>query len=651
MSDDKKNVITGYPHIDKPWLQYYEKDVDKKPLPEKSLYQYMKGNNSDEEQTAINYFNKKISYGEFFENIINAAKVLTALGIKKDDRILFLLPNIPETSYLMYAASIVGAVADYMDPRPDNLDFKVNAKKTLETIIDEKCTHIISFDKCYLTSLQPIEHELKEIGIDKITLVSAKDSMNLKSTISYLTEKKDKVGLQELLNELKNEKKINELIRDCRANSPIEILDYKDLASNVKYTGYDDIGYVPGKIDVICHTSGTSSPKPKPIPLTNDNINAYVEQLFLSNVNLRRGDKGLHILPFFAAFGLAGNTHAGFSHGLELIEVPEFLPSELAKIIKKYKTNIILGVSTWFPDLINSPDLQNEDLSYLHTIISGGSSLNTKEEKRINDFLAAHNSKTKYVKGYGMSETSGGTTYAVGEYNIYGSVGIPMTHTNFAVVDPDTKKFKRINDNEEYVSGELAVSTKAITPGKLDGKVIVPTYEIDGQTWLLTGDYGRIYRDGHIEFEDRIDRGFMRYDGYKIKPSTIEKLLNSSSLVEDSLITPYKVGSNNGVLATIILDSNIELTEADKKLLAEEIIKESFIENRESSARQIPNKIRFVKKIPLTKNNKKDYRKIISTGLTGDEIDIVLKEDNLSIKDFEVIVPENKSKILKKTSK
>ena len=152
MSDDKKNVITGYPHIDKPWLQYYEKDVDKKPLPEKSLYQYMKGNNSDEEQTAINYFNKKISYGEFFENIINAAKVLTALGIKKDDRILFLLPNIPETSYLMYAASIVGAVADYMDPRPDNLDFKVNAKKTLETIIDEKCTHIISFDKCYLTS-------------------------------------------------------------------------------------------------------------------------------------------------------------------------------------------------------------------------------------------------------------------------------------------------------------------------------------------------------------------------------------------------------------------------------------------------------------------------------------------------------------------
>ena len=47
MSDDKKNVITGYPHINKTWLQYYEKDVDKKPLPEKSLYQYIKGNNSD----------------------------------------------------------------------------------------------------------------------------------------------------------------------------------------------------------------------------------------------------------------------------------------------------------------------------------------------------------------------------------------------------------------------------------------------------------------------------------------------------------------------------------------------------------------------------------------------------------------------------
>lgn len=73
-------------------------------------------------------------YGELYENIDFASKALTSLGIKKNDRIMYLMPNIPETAYLMYGTTQIGAVADYVDTRPDSVDLKISAKKNFRSI-------------------------------------------------------------------------------------------------------------------------------------------------------------------------------------------------------------------------------------------------------------------------------------------------------------------------------------------------------------------------------------------------------------------------------------------------------------------------------------------------------------------------------------
>lgn len=75
------------------------------------------------------------SYREFYENIDNAARVLVSMGVKKDDRILCLMPNIPETAYIMYAAYLLDAVVDFVDPRPDSVDLKTRTLKILSTFI------------------------------------------------------------------------------------------------------------------------------------------------------------------------------------------------------------------------------------------------------------------------------------------------------------------------------------------------------------------------------------------------------------------------------------------------------------------------------------------------------------------------------------
>ena len=63
---------------------------------------------------------------------------------------------------------------------------------------------------------------------------------------------------------------------------------------------------------------------PKPIPLTHDNLNSYVHQAMASGMHIESTDRFLHILPYFAAFGLAANVHGTMCARQHIIEVPEF---------------------------------------------------------------------------------------------------------------------------------------------------------------------------------------------------------------------------------------------------------------------------------------------------------------------------------------
>ena len=60
--------------------------------------------------------------------ILEYAKALRAIGIEKGDFISICLPNIPEIIYLKYAANVVGAVSNLIDPRtnPEGIKDRVN---------------------------------------------------------------------------------------------------------------------------------------------------------------------------------------------------------------------------------------------------------------------------------------------------------------------------------------------------------------------------------------------------------------------------------------------------------------------------------------------------------------------------------------------
>ena len=106
--------MTGYPSIDKPWLNYYEET--KKSLKIADSERYVNSNNCQSmyqsiwdtnhtrlDYIALEYFNTSITYRVLFDKINHIAGALIKYGIKPSDCVSLCLPNIPEIIYFIYA--------------------------------------------------------------------------------------------------------------------------------------------------------------------------------------------------------------------------------------------------------------------------------------------------------------------------------------------------------------------------------------------------------------------------------------------------------------------------------------------------------------------------------------------------------------------
>ncbi len=664
---EEKNK-TGYPHIDKPWMKYYEgKNIDIK-QPNTNIMDYIKSYNVNRgNYTAETYYGNKITYNKLFEKSDEASKAFSSLGVKKGNIILNLLPTIPEAGQIWLGASQIGAVADFVDPRPDSMNLLANAQKILELIKYEHADYIVALDKCYTYMLKPIEKQLKDIGMKNVIIVSASDSMNLIGIISYL---KDVI----MYNKLKNDREINEVVKklkfyeallekiqvmskdkqdlkDAIKSSPIEVIKYKDLVSQTKNSTFDEIKD-SSLVSYVGHTSGTSGARPKPIPLTNKNLINSTEQTFAGGYGVCEKDRVIHELPFFSPLGACNNYLIDLISGANLIDVPEFEINEFGYLIKKYKPNGFMGTPAWLASLPSCKYLDKINLSKVNKVIYGGDSMTTNDEKKLNGWLKEHGCKVVTEKGHGMSEYCGGGTYAIGEWNKYESIGIPFPHTIYGIVDPDVEdKLVPINtpNDDGYLCGELVVSTDALTSGIFNGIEVVKHYEMDGRSYIRTRDMVKMDKNGIFYFESRKDRSFTRYDGYKIKPAEIEKEIEKSNYVKYCRIVNYYDEKQRGFMpiAHIVLnddaitDANIEYSD-----IVEDIINNQIISNPIMSSRQIPSKFKFRESLPLTKNSKINYNALIQEELDGTEINVEIQETNMSVNSIKVY--RNGEKVLKK---
>lgn len=590
-------------------------------IPKYTMYGYIREcNKNNLDRYALRFGRKRYTYGEFIDLIDRYAKGFAAMGIRKGDRVALLLPNLPESTIIIYALNKIGAISDNIDPTSKEDRMKYFLEK-------EKVNAIVCFDKVYETSIKPIEDYIyNELNIDKVLITKITDSLPMIESAMYRMKFRDE--------------DIVKRVSTSYGNINIFGVDrfLKDSRYQVCYTN----PYIENEVATICHSSGTTG-VPKTIPSTNENVNFIAFQHQISNIDYSRVKTFLHVLPGFAQFGFSDSMHLGHSLGLEMIEIPIFSQENIIDILLKTKANCLFGTPSFWLRLIGDDKYNNADLSFLEEAVYGGGTLTITQLANINRFLISHNAKCLLRTGYGMSEFNGTCILEDPFMSTPGSCGIDLPGGSGIIINPDT--MKELSRGE---FGHLYYSKGSNPVCEFDGKVLHKTINIDGREYIDTGDIMKKNARGEYFFEGRASGMISRYDGYKIYPNALENAVTSSSYVEDVMISEYYDESNFGAMPLIYVVLSKESKGIDIKDIIKNIIDNYILSNNNMSFRDIPTKWKVVDELPYTTALKKDYKKIKENGIDGSEISIVCHETNMGLDYYDIVMPTKGKKLIKK---
>lgn len=166
------------------------------------------------------------------------------------------------------------------------------------------------------------------------------------------------------------------------------------------------------------------------------------------------------------------------------------------------------------------------------------------------------------------------------------------------------QKFRVVNhqkqDCPDYVPGEIWIGGDGLARGyKGDTKLSAERFVLDNkERWYRTGDRGRYWQDGVLEFLGRLDQQ-VKIRGYRIELSEIEKILEQHPSVTRAIVTLIGSGSNQNIAAIVTLSSVV----TDEEILG-------YLKN-ELPDYMVPATLAILDKIPLTSNGKIDRKAVI----------------------------------------
>ena len=558
---DKKNKLTGYPSIDRPWLKYYREDIFKLPLPETTIYHYIWEKNKDcLEDLSIQYMGVDISYKELFHNIDKTAAAFAALGVKQGDVVVVALPNTPENIYCIYALNKLGAIADMVDLRSKG-DVLVHYLGEADAKIAVVCDLFID----------NVMQAVKETNVKKVVVASLQESLAVQQKFV------DKMKLPECALLWKQFMEMGELF---------------------------EVTAVGKSEDTACifHTSGTTG-VPKGVMLSNRSFNMMALQIAESGLRFDYGKVIMNQVPPFLAYNCMCSMHLPFSQHMQMILLPQYQPEKFAENIIRTKASCcVAGPADW-GNFLENKELMGKavDLSGLVSAISGSDAMPLKTKDAVNALLNEKGSEARVLEGYGMTEIGSAACANMPQFNVDASVGIPLPFNNFCIYDNETDSELPYGE-----SGEICMTGPTLMQGYYKNEVetnnVLKIHE-DGLTWLHSGDLGHMDENGSVYIEGRLKRIIVRYDGIKISPFMIEKIIMAhSNVVACCVVGSFDKQHGRGQTPAAFIVFNNGSSDSVDSI-------RKYCEN-EIGVDYLPSVYKAIESLPLTENGKVDYLRL-----------------------------------------
>ena len=554
----------------KPWLKYYDQKFIDQTLPALSAFEYVCQRSKNHlNDTALDYYGRKFAYADLIVNVKKTAAALRGAGVKKGDIITVVSIMTPEIIALFYAADMMGATLNLVDPR-----YSVEG---IREYIEEVDSHLLV---CLNVVYERCRQAAKRTNVEKVIVLSPADSLPPVMAVGYKLTTPDK------------NKYASNVIR------------WKQFIKGGEGQSTAAEPYDPDHACVVVHTGGTTG-SPKGVMLTDDCFNGIALQFQAYPKLFHRGQKLMNIMPPFIAYGFACGIHLPLVLGFTVIIIPNLDPAKLGSLVLKHKPEHMFGVPTHYQQLAADPKLRDKDLSFIINYAAGGDSLSRGAEQTVNDFLAAHGARYPIAKGYGMTEVSSAATVAAGLDNKPGSVGIPMVNTVVAAFEPGTDQELPIGQR-----GELCISGPCLMKGyynKPEETAILLRRHPDGRVWAHTGDMGYLDEDGFVYLDSRIKRMIIRHDGFKVFPSMIENVVSRHPAVHQcSVVGCADKDHTQGRLPFVYIVLKADTTAKKKQVIRE--LERMCAEELPEYVQPVAYK--FISSMPMTPVGKVDYRQL-----------------------------------------
>lgn len=523
-----------------------------------TLYQAVESNHCFK-GTALSFEGKKINYSTFIDNVDIFASKLYAYGVRKNQVVTLVSPNIPETIYTFYALNKIGAIVLVVHP----LIPPMVLKEAMENV---KSNLVIFPDIKYV--------DYKKSLNDKDYLL-----LNVKSDLSLLKEAIYPIVYRSKLKNINKSKYIYRL--------PLSRKSFK--------INKDD-----NKPSIYLRSGGTTG-NSKTVVLNDkafNNIAFQCHKILGFTQQEVEGKKMMAVLPIFHGFGLAMGVHSPLVNRATSALMISFDAKKVIKQIKKNELSFLLLIPYMTRKLLERKDFNGSKLKNLTHAFMGGDKADLKLFNEFNERMQKANSKCRLLEGYGMTETA--SVNFVNKLDSYkiGTVGKPIEGVRARIVDDDGNL---LNFDEE---GNIEICTNTMMLEYLNDQIL--TNEVitnsENEKWLKTGDVGKIDKDGFLTFIRRKKEMF-KIAGINVFPSDINRIALSFDEVKDS--AAIFVCNNKHPYVALFLESETK----DKNKLEQEIrekLKSKLIKY------SVPEKIIVLDKLPRTNVGKVDKNALLN---------------------------------------
>ena len=489
------------------------------------------------------------TYSEFRDDVDNFARSLIALGVKAGTHVAVWASNVPQWYIAFWATVKIGAVLVTV-----NTAYKIHE---IEYLLRQSDTHTLIMTEGG-----------KDINYGEIVAELCPELENLKSGQPLHAKR---------LPFLRNCITVGFKQKGC--------LTWNEAFERAAQVPVSEVYRMAAAVDKndVCnmqYTSGTTG-FPKGVMLTHYNVvnnGKYIGD----HMELSTADRMMIQVPMFHCFGMVLSMTASMTHGTTMYPLPYFSAKPALSCVHNEHITAFNGVPTMFIAMMQHPDFEKTDFSYMRVGIMAGANC---PEDLMKKATVVMNMK-EIVSVYGQTEASPGCTMS----SYYDSlavrtetVGSAFANVECKIVDPETGL-----DCPDGVNGEFVARGYNIMKGYY--KMPKATAEaIDENGWLHTGDLACRDSDGNYRITGRLKDMIIR-GGENIYPKEIEEFIYTCPKVSDvQVIGVPDEQYGEEIMACIILKKGEEMTEAEmKKYIADHMARH-----------KVPRYIEFVSSFPM----------------------------------------------------